>query len=298
MANLTQPAAEIATQSLAPPPAAPEVRGRGARVQIGLAVLAVQRARRGALARMRRSRLMLWRYRSPGADELLLAPPDLRAHDASFADEVAAGSFGLAGAVADLRGRSPFAIPPPSAAWARELHGFGWLRHLDGATSGEDRSDRGQARRRMDQGQPRRAGARLGARGRGPSRPLLAVARGLAARWRGAQALRRRDAQPDRSDHVSLHLLARCARRLPASRRPDLPRSRPPVHRRPRWPTGAIAEAPGGGAGAPGPARRRPHQPQSMGSRGAAARPAAAAPMLRRARPRRRTLRCSRPSGG
>ena len=139
MANLTQPAAEIATQSLAPPPAAPDVRGRGARVQIGLAVLAVQRARRGALARMRRSRLMLWRYRSPAADELLLAPPDLRAHDASFADEVAAGSFGLAGAVADLRGRSPFAIPPPSLAWERELHGFGWLRHLDGATSGQDR---------------------------------------------------------------------------------------------------------------------------------------------------------------
>src|SRR3954469_14379261 len=133
MANLTQPAAEIATQSLAPRPAALDVRGRGARVQIGLAMLAVQRARRGALARMRRSRLMLWRYRSPGADELLLAPPDPRAHAASFADEVSAGSFGLAGAVVHLRGRSPFAIAPLSPAWARELHGFGWLRHLDGA---------------------------------------------------------------------------------------------------------------------------------------------------------------------
>jgi uncharacterized heparinase superfamily protein len=74
---------------------------------------------------------MLWRYRAPAAEELLLAPPDLRAHDPSFADEVAAGSFGLAGAVAALRGRSPFTIEPPSPAWARELHGFGWLRHLD-----------------------------------------------------------------------------------------------------------------------------------------------------------------------
>src|SRR4051812_46171565 len=138
MTNLTQPAAEIATQSLALPPASPDVRGRGARVQIGLAVLAVQRARRGALARVRRSRLMLWRYRAPGADELLLAPPDLRAHDASFADEVAAGSFGLAGSVANLRGRSPFAIAPPSRAWARELHGFGWLRHLDGMRADDD----------------------------------------------------------------------------------------------------------------------------------------------------------------
>src|SRR6478609_6045691 len=140
MANLSQLASDLAAQPAASPPPATEVRGRNAREQIGLALLAVQRARRGALARMRRSRLMLWRYRSPGADELLLAPPDLRAHDASFADEVAAGSFGLAGAVADLRGGSPFAIPPPSAAWARELHGFGWLRHLDGA-------DRGTARK-------------------------------------------------------------------------------------------------------------------------------------------------------
>jgi uncharacterized heparinase superfamily protein len=119
-------------------PAKPESRGRSAREQIGLAALAVERARRGALARMRRSRLMLWRYRSPGADELLLAPPDLRAHDASFADEVSAGSFGLAGAVANLRGRSPFAIEPPTPAWARELHGFGWLRHLDGGRVSED----------------------------------------------------------------------------------------------------------------------------------------------------------------
>jgi uncharacterized heparinase superfamily protein len=83
---------------------------------------------------------MLWRYRSPAADELLLAPPDLRAHDATFADEISAGSFGIAGAVVNLRGRSPFTIPPPSPAWARELHGFGWLRHLDGATSGQDRA--------------------------------------------------------------------------------------------------------------------------------------------------------------
>jgi len=113
---------------------------RTARERIGLAVLAVERAGRGALARMRRSRLLRWRYRSPAADELLLAPPDLRGADASFADEAAAGSFGLAGFVADLNGGSPFAIPPLNPAWARELHGFGWLRHLDAAQSGEARA--------------------------------------------------------------------------------------------------------------------------------------------------------------
>ena len=67
-----------------------------------------------------------------------MGPPDLRAHDPSFADELAAGSFGLAGKVAHLDGRSPFAIAPPSRAWQRELHGFGWLRHLDPGAS-EDR---------------------------------------------------------------------------------------------------------------------------------------------------------------
>ena len=111
--------------------------GLNARERMGLVALAVARAQRGALARMRRSRLLRWRYRSPAADELVLAPPDLRPHDPSFADELAAGNFGLAGAVADLRGRSPFAVTPPSPAWARELYGFGWLRHLDAARSVE-----------------------------------------------------------------------------------------------------------------------------------------------------------------
>ena len=61
---------------------------RTAREQIGLAVLAVERAGRGVLARMRRSRLLRWRYRSPAADELVLAPPDLRGGDATFADDI------------------------------------------------------------------------------------------------------------------------------------------------------------------------------------------------------------------
>ena len=138
MADLSQLASDLSAHAPALPPAAPEAGKRNARDQIGLAVLALQRVRRGAVARMRRSRFMLWRYSVPTADELLLAPPDLRAHDASFADEIAAGGFGLAGAVASLRGLSPFDIDPPSAAWARELYGFGWLRHLDGSGSLED----------------------------------------------------------------------------------------------------------------------------------------------------------------
>jgi uncharacterized heparinase superfamily protein len=105
------------------------------RAQIGQAIMAAGRAPRGALARLRRSSLLRWRHRAAAAEELLIAPPDLRTQDASLVDEIEAGTFGLAGCVAMLDGCSPFAIEPPNADWERELHGFGWLRHLDGARS-------------------------------------------------------------------------------------------------------------------------------------------------------------------
>jgi len=111
---------------------------REARQRIGLALLTADGVRRGALARLRRSRLVRWRHRAPIAYELLLAPPDLRPVDPSFADEVASGSMGLAGLTATLGGASPFAVRPPSAAWARELNGFGWLRHFAGARTLEN----------------------------------------------------------------------------------------------------------------------------------------------------------------
>jgi uncharacterized heparinase superfamily protein len=106
---------------------------RAARERLGLALLAADGVRRSALARLRRSRLARWRHRAPVAHELVLAPPDLRPIDPSFPDEVASGSMGLAGLTVALGEASPFAVAPPSAAWARELHGFGWLRHFAAA---------------------------------------------------------------------------------------------------------------------------------------------------------------------
>jgi uncharacterized heparinase superfamily protein len=111
---------------------------RDARDRLRLALLAADGARRGALARLRRSRIVRWRHRAPAAQELVLAPPDLRPVDPSFADEVASGRMGLAGLTATLGGASPFAVPPPSAAWARELHGFGWLRHFAAARTADN----------------------------------------------------------------------------------------------------------------------------------------------------------------
>jgi len=110
-----------------------------ARLTIGeqaqLAHLATDRARRSVLSRVLRSRLLLWQFGAPVADEILLVPQELRTADPSFADELKQGLFGLGGAVAHIGDGSVFELPAPSKAWAEELHGFGWLRNLRAAQS-------------------------------------------------------------------------------------------------------------------------------------------------------------------
>jgi uncharacterized heparinase superfamily protein len=101
--------------------------------QARLALLATDRARRTAMARFLGSRLLRWRYGAPVADELLIIPQDLRTADPSFANELEHGQFGFGGTVAFIGAGSPFDLEPPSAAWQRALHGFGWLRHLRAA---------------------------------------------------------------------------------------------------------------------------------------------------------------------
>ncbi|MET0568589.1 MAG: heparinase II/III family protein, partial [Hyphomicrobiaceae bacterium] len=98
-----------------------------------LAALAARRAGRAAAARALRSPALRWWLTPAYADELLIVPQDLRTLDPSFLSEIAADQFGLAGTLVSLGGFSPFALPPPHGAWARELHGFGWLRHLRAA---------------------------------------------------------------------------------------------------------------------------------------------------------------------
>jgi uncharacterized heparinase superfamily protein len=92
--------------------------------------LSVERLRRRAVTFTLSSPLLRWRYAGHGADQILIVPQELRAADPSFWSEIAHGHFGLASEIADLKGASPFRVTPPSVAWARELHGFGWLRHL------------------------------------------------------------------------------------------------------------------------------------------------------------------------
>jgi uncharacterized heparinase superfamily protein len=85
--------------------------------------------------RFMRSSMASLSYPGTQAEQLLLAPQELRTADPSFATELYNGHFGLAGRLAEVEALSPFEIAPPSEAWARELYGFGWLRHLRAANS-------------------------------------------------------------------------------------------------------------------------------------------------------------------
>ena len=103
--------------------------------RLHLARLAMARTRRRAVSRAMRTRALRWLAGPALADELLIVPPDLRTPDPSLFEELAAGQLGLGGAIVDLNGHSPFALMPPTPAWARELNGFGWLRDLRAANS-------------------------------------------------------------------------------------------------------------------------------------------------------------------
>ncbi len=76
-----------------------------------------------------------------GRSQLLIAPPDLRTADPTVAVEIYAGRFAFAGHVVETSGESPFEVGPPSEDWLRELHSFGWLRHLRAADTPLARSN-------------------------------------------------------------------------------------------------------------------------------------------------------------
>ncbi len=89
----------------------------------------------GAFRRFMLASMASISYPGTKAEQLLLAPQELRTADPSFATELYNGHLGLAGRLAEIDVSSPFEIAPPSEAWARELYGFGWLRHLRAAGS-------------------------------------------------------------------------------------------------------------------------------------------------------------------
>ncbi len=101
--------------------------------RVRITSLAADRFRRSLIASLLYLPPLRWRLGASAADQLVIVPQDLRTSDPSFWDEVELGQFGLAGTVAIVDDLSPFEVAPPNAGWARELHGFGWLRHMEAA---------------------------------------------------------------------------------------------------------------------------------------------------------------------
>ena len=99
----------------------------------------IDRARRSTISSVLHSPLLRWQFGAPVADDLLLAPQELRTSDASFASEISQGLFGLGGTVAALGRGSVFDVLPPNSNWNKRLHGFAWLRHLSAANTDDAR---------------------------------------------------------------------------------------------------------------------------------------------------------------
>lgn len=108
--------------------------------RLRIRALSAKQSRRRAVTRTLSSPFLRWRYGGAATEQILIVPQELRMADPSFWNEMSEGHFGLASQIADLKGASPFRVTPPSEAWARELHGFGWLRHL-AATEDEEAFD-------------------------------------------------------------------------------------------------------------------------------------------------------------
>ncbi len=99
-------------------------------VRSRLFTFALSESLRRAALRFHRSILYRPRYSGAVPDRLVIAPTDLRTADATLAHDIYAGRFIFAGVAVDASGVPVFAVEPPNEAWARELHGFSWLRHL------------------------------------------------------------------------------------------------------------------------------------------------------------------------
>ena len=242
-------------QSSPPEPAAASEPSAWSRLGVSLAarekvertLLLVDRARVQMLAYVRRSQLLA--SARAATDELLMAPPDLRVPDPSFVDELRFGNFGLAGEIADLAGRSPFAHAVVSEPWARELHGFGWLRHLD-AVRAEDTEC--LARRLLQDWL--QVGSRDKLFGRapdnGPPLNVLAVAFPIAPRWADPRfyAAVLRSFERQASD---LSAAGKTRRRARSAGGPDRIGAHRSVPGRTRAPAQAFAETARGGNRAP-----------------------------------------------
>jgi uncharacterized heparinase superfamily protein len=74
-------------------------------------------------------------------ERLILAPQDLRTPDTAAAKDIYSGRFFLAEKMVDCTGLNPFRQIDAPKSWQIELHGFGWLRHLEAEGSALTKSN-------------------------------------------------------------------------------------------------------------------------------------------------------------
>ncbi|WMS42746.1 heparinase II/III family protein [Acuticoccus sp. MNP-M23] len=106
------------------------------RTHVTLPALAGQAIRVSFGAVVARAGAALWRRtHSVAPQRILFAPESLAECDAAQSSDIYAGVFQLAGETVDTAGGSPFTAPPPSEEWAKALHSFTWLVHLEATAS-------------------------------------------------------------------------------------------------------------------------------------------------------------------
>ncbi len=86
--------------------------------------------RRALAYRFHSSILYRWRYAGRFPERLQVAPPDLRTADPTVAEDIYSGRWVFGSDGIDVEGFSVFDAEAPNDEWARDLHSFGWLRHL------------------------------------------------------------------------------------------------------------------------------------------------------------------------
>ncbi|MEZ5840055.1 MAG: heparinase II/III family protein [Hyphomicrobiales bacterium] len=109
--------------------------------QARLARLVTAHGFRNILGRIYQNPLYRWRFGGAVPERLVIAPQDIRTTDPTIASDIYAGLFVFSGQAVETGGQSPFEVTPPSNAWARALHGFGWLRHMRAAERAISRSN-------------------------------------------------------------------------------------------------------------------------------------------------------------
>jgi uncharacterized heparinase superfamily protein len=112
------------------------VSGQGRQMRFALSAML-----RSAAYRYHSSVFYRWRFAGRVPERLLIAPIDLRTADPTVALDIYEGRFVFYGNGVDVEGFSVFDVEPPDDEWARNLHGFAWLRHLRASDMAISRSN-------------------------------------------------------------------------------------------------------------------------------------------------------------